>query len=38
MLKRKIIRATHKASLDKTLKINEIINRTLKQLVCVVLK
>jgi len=38
MSKRKIIKATHKVTLNKTFKINEIINRTLKQLVCVVLK
>jgi hypothetical protein len=31
--KREIIRATHKATLDKASKINDIINRTLRQLI-----
>jgi len=30
MLKRKIIKVAHKATLNKTFEINEIINRTLK--------
>ena len=38
MLKRKIIKATHKVISNKILEINEIINRTLKQLICVVLR
>ncbi len=33
-----IIKTTHKTTLNKTFKINKIINRTLKQLVCVILK
>jgi len=36
--KREIIRATHKATLNKTFEISKIINRTLRQLVCVILK
>jgi len=36
VLKRKIIKATHKVTSNKRLEINEIINRTLKQLICVV--
>jgi len=30
MLKRKIIKTTHKATLDKILEINKIINRALR--------
>jgi len=37
-LKQKIIKATHKVALNKILKINNIINRALRQLICVVSK
>ncbi len=36
--KRKIIKAIYKATLDKIFEINKVINRTLRQLVCVVSK
>lgn len=38
MSKREITRAAHKAILDKTSKINNVTNRALRQLVCVVSK
>ena len=37
MLKRKVIKAMHKTTLDKTLEINNIINCALRQLICIVL-
>jgi len=37
-LKYKIIRAIYKATSNKILKINKIINRILRQLVCIILK
>jgi len=37
MLKREIIRAMHKTASNKTLKINNVINNTLQQLICIVL-
>ncbi len=37
MLKRKVIKAIHKTISNKTLKINNIINCTLQQLICIVL-
>jgi len=36
--KRKIIRAIYKATLNKIFEINKIINRVLKQLICVISK
>jgi len=38
MSKREIIRTTYKTTSNKIFKINKIINQTLRQLVCVVLK
>jgi hypothetical protein len=38
MLKCEIIKTTHKETSNKTFEINKIINRTLRQLVCVILK
>jgi len=38
MLKREIIKIAHKTTLNKTFEINKIINRTLKQLVRIILK
>jgi hypothetical protein len=38
MSKRKIVKVAYKATLDKIFKINEIINQTLRQLVCIVSK
>ncbi len=37
ILKREVIRAMHKATSNKTLKINDIINRTLQQLIRIIL-
>ncbi len=37
MLKRKVIKAMHKTTLDKTLEINNIINCVLRQLIRIVL-
>ncbi len=37
ILKRKVIRAIHKTTLNKILKINNIINYELRQLICIIL-
>ena len=37
MLKRKVIRAMHKTTSNKTLEINNVINRTLRQLIRIIL-
>jgi len=37
ILKRKVIKTMHKTTFNKTLEINNVINCTLRQLICVVL-